>query len=487
MLTSRRLGQLFTFLLFILGFQIVLILNAQAECELLVTNGFTSLTETCTTIGANNSCTSETGEVVPISDINQLSTSMNDDTMQLATMNVSANVPLALAEEGMRLFLIGDVTIENAVDPAIAFQPSDGATVTTIVGANIRSIPSADGRLVASAPVGTEFIADGISGDAQWVHILTDEGTAWISRQIISVTDGELDSLPVITDSTRTLWQDFFLTTTNDGDGCGDDFPSMLYIQGPDNMLATMTINNLELRINSDVVLHINNDNIMQLFTIEGVAIADGISVPAGFTMSIQLAEDGRDRNGSWTNLRPIESEERDFLIGLQLLPEDVLYRPVEIPSQEEVSDLLSALNQASTGAGQTIVTSVGRGVVDCSGFQPTFPLDAIAPGVSPFYWDGAPGAESYRLNFYDVGGAYLGNFTVDALNPTVQVDPGSVVGDRGQFAWAVDAVISDQVACSTGQAIVQRVAGSNPQPIGDSDDNDEPQPEPTKCKWNQC
>ena len=486
MFTIKRLGQLFAFMLLILGFQIVLILSAQSECETLVTNGFNKLSEICTDIGGGSACQSETGETLALGDINTISTNMTDEAMQTATLNVHANVPLSLSEEGMRYFLIGDATIENAVDSSIAFKPSTGATVSTIVGANIRSFPSADGRLVTTAAVGTELAADGLSADLQWVHVLTDEGTAWISRQIVTVIEGDLDSLPVISDSTRTLWQDFFLSTSRDGTGCAETFPSMLYIQGPDKMLAILTVNNVELRINTDIVLQIDENNLMHLYTIEGVARGDGISVPAGFTMSIQLSDDGRDRNGSWTNLRPIEDSERDFLGGLELLSEDLLYRPVEIPSQEEVGELLAALNQASAGSGQTVVTSVGRGVVNCNGFQPTFPLDVLTPGTAPFYWDGAPGAQAYNLNFYDVGGAFLGSATVDALNPTYQVDPGSIVGDRGQFAWAVDALVGGQVACTTGKAIVQRIAGSNPQPIGDSQ-NDAPAPKATKCGWKGC
>jgi|GEM_PF-1858135 len=503
MFTLKRLGQLFAFMLLILGFQIVLILSAQSECETLVTNGFNTLSEICTDIGGGSACQSETGETTSLGNINTISTSMTDSNMQTARLNVHANVPLGLSETGMRFFLFGDTTIENAVDPSVAFEPSAGATVITIVGANIRSIPSADGRLVTTAAVGTELTADGLSADLQWVHVLTNEGTAWISRQIITVVEGDLDSLPIISDSTRTLWQDFFLSTTEDGNGCGETFPSMLYIQGPDNMLATLTVNNVELRINSDVVIRVDENNIMHVYTIEGVARGDGISIPAGFTISIQLSEDGRDRNGSWTNLRPIEEDERNFLGGLALLSESLLYRPVEIPSQEEVGELLAVLNQASAGSGQTITTSVGRGKVNCNNFQPTFPLDALTPGTAPFYWDGAPGAEAYNLNFYDVGGAALGSVTVDALNPTYQVDPGSIVGDRGQFAWAVDALLGGQVACTTGKAIVQRIAGSNPQTISDNDsstsndkdknkdkdkdNNSNPPPKPTKCGWKGC
>lgn len=484
MLSIKRLTQLFVFLLLILGFQIVLILNAQAECEALVISGFEDLTDTCTDLGGNSACITSTGEVTSIADLSTFSTSMTDETMEVGRMNISANVPLGLSDIGVQMLLVGDVTVENMVDPANAFEPSEGATVSTIVGANIRSIPSADGRLVTTAPVGTELIADGLSSDLQWVHVITDEGTAWISRQIITVVEGDLDSLPVINNNTRTLWQEMIVTMTNDGDGCGNDFPPMLYIQGPDNMLATIFVNNIEIRVNSDIVLHVDENNIMSLYTMEGVATSDGISVPAGFTMTIQLTENGRDRDGSWTNLRPIDEVERTFLAGLELIPADDLYRVIEVPSQEEVSELLSALNQSSAGAGQTVVTSAGQGVVDCSGFQPTFPLDAVSPGVTPFYWDGATGAEAYNLNFYDVGGAFLGAVTVDALNPTYQMDPGDVVESRGQFAWAVDAIVGGQVACTTGQAIVQRVGG--PAPVEDSN-NSGPAPEPTKCKWNRC
>jgi len=484
MFTIKRLIQLFVFLLLMLGFQIVLILQAQAECEALVTNGFENLSDTCLDMGGNSACTTTVNQIVSVADVDVFNTTMTDETMEVGRMNISANVPLSISDVGLHLLLIGDVTVENAVDPATAFEPSEGATVTTIVGANIRSIPSADGRIVTTAPVGTELVAEGLSSDLQWIYVITAEGSAWISRQIVTTTEGNLDNLPVITNETRTLWQELFLTMSNDNDGCGEDFPPMLYIQSPDDTLAKMIINTIEIRFNSDIVIQIDENNILHLYVIEGSATSDMLSVPAGFTMSIQLSDDGRDRAGAWSNLRPINETERTFLTGLQLIPADDLYRPIEIPSQEEVNDVLSAINQSSAGAGQTVITSVGQGVVDCSGFQPTFPLDAVTPGASPFYWDGATGAEAYNLNFYDVGGALLGSVTVDALNPTYQIDPGDIVGDRGQFAWAVDALVEGQVACSTGKAIVQRVGGA--QPVQDSN-NDEPAPEPTKCKWNQC
>lgn len=487
MISTKRFGLTLSFFLLILTLQIVLIINAQAECEALVTSGFTALADTCTDIDGNSACTTASeGESFSLNDVDTLSTTMNDELMEGALLNVHANIPLALSEQGLRFFLIGDVTVENAVDPASALEPSAGATVTTIVGANIRSIPSADGRLVTTAPVGTELIADGKNGDGQWLHVLTEQGTAWISRQIISVVDGDIDGLPIIGNDTRTIWQNITLTTANDGDGCGEDFPSMLLIQGPQDVLATITVNNVEIRLDSEIVLQIDENNVLNLYTLEGVAIGDGISVPAGFTMSIQLSSDGLDRNGAWTNLRPINDDERGFLLGLQLLPESLLYQPIEVPTEEQVSELLASINQSTAGAGQTVVTSVGRGRITCTGFQPTFPLDALTPGVAPFYWDGAQGAEGYRLNFYDVGGAGLGSFTVDATNPTYQVDPGSIVGDRGQFAWNVDALIGGEVACSTGKAIVQRVAGSAPQTVGDNN-NSQPAPKATKCKWNSC
>ena len=484
MFTVKRLTQLFVFLLLFLGFQIILILNAQAECETIVISGFENLTELCTELAGNSACTTADGDIISTADLTTFSTTMTDEQMDVGRMNISANVPLGLSETGVQLFLVGDVTLENGVDPSTAFEPSVGATIVTIVGANVRSIPSADGRIVTTAAVGTELIADGLSSDLEWAHVITDQGTAWISRQIISVVDGDLDSLPVITDNTRTLWQEMVVTMSDDGDGCGGDFPPMLYIQGPDNITATLLVNNIELRINTDAVLQIDENNVMSLYTMDGVVTTDGISVPAGFTMSIQLSGDGRDRDGSWTNLRPIDETERGILTGLELIPETGLYRVIEVPSQEEVSELLAVLNQASAGTGATIVTSAGQNV-DCASFQPTFPLDSIGPGVSPFYWDGATGAEAYNLNFYDVGGAFLGAVTVDALNPTYQIDPGDIVGGRGQFGWRVDALVGGQVACTTGQAIVQRIGGA--QPVSDNSNNNEPAPEPTKCRWNKC
>lgn len=487
MITSRRLGLgVFTLLLFF-AFQILLVINAQAECEALVSTSFSSLADSCSDLAENSACMADSGETSSLDDTSTFITTSSDENLQAVMMHVHANVPLAMSPQGLKYFLLGDVTVENVVDPANAFSPAEGAKVATIVGANLRSIPSTDGRVIMSAPVGTELIADGMSSDTQWLHVLSEQGMAWISRQIVNTIEGDIDALPIINNDTLTLMQSFILSTGNGDTGCGSDFPAMLYIQGPQGILANIVVNGIEVRFDSEIVLRVDENNMLHLYSIRGSANSDGISVPAGFTMAIQLSGDGTERDGAWTNLRPIGEDERGFLTGLQLLPEGILYQPVSIPTEEDVAALLASLNQASAGAGQTVVTAAGRGKVNCAGFQPTFPLDALTPGVAPFYWDGAPGADAYSINFFDVGGAPIGNFVIDAFNPTYQVDPGSVVGDRGQFAWSVDALIGGQVACSTGRVTVLRVAGSAPVSNNNNTTDNEPKPKATKCKWGAC
>ena len=378
------------------------------------------------------------------------------DNWGLALLNVHANVPLALSEQGLKFFMMGDVNVENAVDSSSAFTPVQSLTVTPLVAANLRSGPSTDAKVLGNAPVGTELAADGTSGDGGWLRVLNGDQLAWISKQVVAAKDGDLATLPVIGSNTRTLMQSIFLKMGDTTPSCTDAPPSMLVIQAPGGMNASISVNGVDIRFDGAIALHAGDNHDMEVIVLGGGANVDGVSLPAGFTLTVPLSEDGHSSSGAATGLRPINENERAFLTPLAAgISPNLLYTALSVPTQDDIAAIMAQLNYAS--AGQT-VSGPASGQAECSRFKPTSPLGSMPLGSTPFYWDIASGATAYRLNFYSADGNLVTSIDASASSSTITIDTGSL-GGGSNFSWNIDALVNGQVACSSGHVSVVRDA----------------------------
>lgn len=443
----------------------------ETSCAVVVQTAFDQLNTNCASLPGSAACFgsaasatgdgssdfAEAGDQVALSEIQSIQTeplNADQDAWGLAVLNTHANVPLALSDQGLKMFLIGDVSVENAVDAAEAFTPVESLIVTPLVAANLRSAPSTEARVLANAPVGTELAADGLSADGAWLRVLNGDQVAWISRQIVAAAEGDIDSLPVIGSDTRTLMQSLVLKTGNDDPACADVPPSMLLIQAPEGVNASITVNGVDLRFEGSVVLHVSPDNLMQFVVLRGGGNAGGVSVPAGFTLNIPLSADGLNSGGNATGLRPIGDGERGFLSPVvAAISGDLLYTALSVPTQEEVGQILAGLNGA---AGAQVVSGPAAGQADCGRFKPTSPLSSMPLGLSPFYWDAAPGATAYRINLFTADGALVTSIDAASASTTLQLDT-NAFGGGTNFSWSVDALVDGQLACSSGRVAVVR------------------------------
>jgi murein DD-endopeptidase MepM/ murein hydrolase activator NlpD len=99
---------------------------------------------------------------------------------------------------------------------------------------------------------------------------------------------------------------------------------------------------------------------------------------------------------------------------------------------------------------------------LSCASFRATSPLDGLANGSNRFYWNPAPGATSYRVNIYNLqfGGFRTASYTTDGFNTNLEGDVGiGAAGPGFLFAWEVEALVSDQVACRTPRQVMFREA----------------------------
>jgi hypothetical protein len=417
---------------------------------------------------------SEPGDIASLSGIESISTAPLDPTSEqwgIALLNVQANVPTALEGQGVRFLLLGDVEIENAVAPENAMEVSEPISVTTLVGANLRRGASTDSQVVASVPAGTELQADGLSRDEQWLRVFHEGTVAWVSRSVLAIND-PLDNLPVWGGDSRTMMQDFLFRTGNGLAACEGALPALLIIQGPENIPVSLRINGVDIRLDSTMALWITPDNEMRVLVLEGAAQIGNLSIPEGFTAKAPLSEDGHSVIGSWES-RAMTPDERAILMPLENLPIEPLNNPINIPSEDDVRQTLAALSASNIGEAQVGPAS---GAADCSRFRPTSPLGGIAFGTTTFYWDAALGADNYRVNIYNNTGAPVGSFTTNSANTALSVDTSAAgIGDGFDFTWEVEALVNNQVACTTSRVPVLREAGTTTVGTGGDEEPENP------------
>jgi hypothetical protein len=104
---------------------------------------------------------------------------------------------------------------------------------------------------------------------------------------------------------------------------------------------------------------------------------------------------------------------------------------------------------------------------VDCTRFRVTQPLDGFAAETQVFYWDGAPGATTYRINIYNADlrpGVLVASADVPGTLTTASmaVGPG-YIGPGFRFSFRINAMVADTVVCSTPLLTLFRQVAPHP------------------------
>ncbi len=371
----------------------------------------------------------------------------------VAVMSVQANIPNSLPGQAISFVLLGDVTVDNAVPADQAVAPAETPiTVTTNNTSNIRTLPTTNSNVVGSVNGGSALSADAINPTKDWVRVVFNNKTpGWISRALVK-TDGDLDSLPVFANDSKTPMQAFYFKTGIGAPSCTKS-PDVLVVQGPEKVAVDITANGADIRISSTIALRSIEGNKMQIITVHGAAKINGVVIPIGYTSTVQLSDDGKSIIGKPSEPRLLTQEELDELQWLELIPTDVLNYPVLVPDAPPKPQITIPVTSNGGSGG------LPHANVDCRPFKATSPLDGLNYGMNTFYWDAAPGATSYRIN---VQGA--GSKEVTAPTTTISFDISSA-GFNPQLTWSVDALFNGQVACSSQSVTIPRQWAPPPPP----------------------
>lgn len=330
----------------------------QQACSLLVEQAIQAVDDNCSDLDRNTACyaynqvqatflqdvsndffsnPSDRADLTYLDTIQTTPLDEDNDLWGIAMMSVQANVPNTLPGQAVIFMLMGDVQVENAVAPDDVFEPADPIGVTTLAASsNIRFSPSVTGFVIGVAPLGTEFEADGLSADEEWVRIIYEDQLAWISRSIID-SEGSLAELSIISETNRTPMQAFYFSTGAGASNC-NEAPDSLMIQGPNSLEVAINANGVDINIGSTIVLENSGENQMSITAINGYARVEHIRIPGGYTIDAQTDEQGNIMPESLAGLRPMGDDKIERFKVLEKIDGANINYQVHVPTRAEIN-----------------------------------------------------------------------------------------------------------------------------------------------------
>ena len=488
-------GGVFTVLITLLSTAVI---TAQSTCSLLVERALSEVDTNCTGIERNQACYgynlvraqfqnavaddffSTPSDVTSIIELQTIATSPLDEasnTWGVAVMNVQANLPDTLPGQNVTFILLGDTEVENAV------QPDEIVTAATVqVVSNdfvtVRSGPGDDFNALAGFAQGSNFIANGISTDGQWVKVQHENREGWIRRDRLQANP-ELDTLSAQQAQTRTPMQAVYLRTGIGQPICQEAPDDILLIQGPEEFEIELTVNGANFRVGSTVSFRLLEENLMEVFVIDGtVEVLDedknptGVVIQTGQRSTACLSEpDSRGLDGE-SNDRVVEC---DFSppewvaldeIGtdwcmLQNVPANLLSYPVDLYCPGELLPTPVPPPTATPLPPRPVVIVPPVNItavvteqvteevttISCPDFRILGPFEGITPRNHVFSWTSVPNATDYEIVFYDYTGAFTQSFFTP--NTSIELNVGQIPTGN-ELSYEVRAFSDGNYLCVT-------------------------------------
>jgi hypothetical protein len=468
------------------------------SCPALVNNALDAIGDNCDGLTRNTACygydrvsatflsevpedffiqPADVTDIVELETLTTAALNLSNNIWGVAVMSLQADIPDSLPGQAVTFVLMGDVEVENAVEPDDSAGLPDPVDVTVgVASANVRTGPGLNRNVVGGVVNGDTLQADGVSRDGEWVRVIYDGLPAWIARALLTA-DSPIAGLPTLGVQTFTPMQSFYLRTGIGAPACEEAPDDSLLIQSPENMEVELTVNGANINIGSTVLLRIlEPGNRMEIIVFDGRVITeDGQIIREGYRSVVCLSEpDNRGVDGE-SNDRVVSCpwSEPEFVPPLELAGEWCVLEGVPATPLDYPVDLLcdQAERDAFFGTGATVEDDddllLDTGDV-CDGFGLVYPINEGAPANwSTFQWNAAPGADEYALNFYDYQGNFGTTIFVPAPATSTDINMGGIPSG-GSFQWEVIALQNGVPICNTGRTPQQtRLPDYNEPPGG--------------------
>lgn len=361
-------------LFFILAFllSIGFVLAQENQCDNLALQMWDDAAKNCEELGGNEACYalnklnvdfvnpddlpedyfSEPGDFAELSELENVVPVVFEPNIPewgVSIFNIQANIPDSLPGQYVKLFLMGNVNLENGVEPDDAFVRVHSIPVETSSGSNMYYFPRSDSEFIQTVPSGVKLTVDAISENGAWIRVAYKEKPGWITRNVLSDdSNAALLNLPMISEETQTAMQAFYFTTGIGNPRC-TEAPTTILVQGPKNIEVDITANGARIRIASTIILRTRIEDggvAMEVVPLSGEAhifpdTPRELRVPAGEVAAICLTSDLQDlgidnivddREVTSCDVREITEDEIASLAWVEEIPSRMLNYPIPYP-----------------------------------------------------------------------------------------------------------------------------------------------------------
>lgn len=245
------------------------VINAQStdSCGVLADAMLESAQDACRDVGVNEVCHAaspatvtlpdgvspafESGDVMDLSSISELSTADSDTATSAGIAIASAQMNLSSGTVQMVLF--GDATVTNLVEAMDG--PLTTLTATNIAGypVNLRDGAGTNFNVAGTMDEDATFTADGRNEAADWFRVQTDDGIAWVYTSLVSL-DGDPAELAVLDSPYTAPMQNFTLSAPVDETSCGVATSGLL-VQYMGDATVQFGVNGVDVKFSNATLL----------------------------------------------------------------------------------------------------------------------------------------------------------------------------------------------------------------------------------------
>ncbi len=190
----------------------------------------------------------------------------------------------------IQLVLFGDASVSNAITGLQEPYPTATVKNGPVNILNLRATPNTDADVVTTMKWSEELTADGRNSAGDWLRVQTDKGAAWVLASLVTVTEGDANSLYVLDSPVTQHMQSLTLESTSGTCGGG------LLVQAANDATAHLQVNGALLSFSTaTLLLGAQSGAALDVQVIDGSAdvAAGGETVEAKTGADVRVALDG--------------------------------------------------------------------------------------------------------------------------------------------------------------------------------------------------
>ncbi|MGB1285334.1 MAG: hypothetical protein ACPG7F_02275 [Aggregatilineales bacterium] len=266
----------------------------QSQCSPLVQEALLNMEENCADLDRNNACYgndsvkasfttapdieleesffTQPADISSLDILDSIQTLPRNDTNNewgVAIMKAQASLPDTLPGQSVTFVLLGDVSMENAVEATDTTESIDPIAITATLNVALRQQPAAESESIALVPANATMLTDAISEDGKWLRVAYDNLPGWVLRSYTDSDDSVLN-LPVAGNKPVAPMQSFYLKVSPSGTNCVQTPDNSLLIQTPEGIEVDLTVNGADIRVGSTILIWSPLPGVLEILVLDG-------------------------------------------------------------------------------------------------------------------------------------------------------------------------------------------------------------------------